>query len=84
LRAVYDQAVAILQESMPADLQLLNQLLTAPDEGTVRQLLKDNRATITPEFVESLKPLENEMRENGRVELADRIKSLRAKMTLMA
>jgi hypothetical protein len=84
LRAVYDQAVAILQESMPADLQLLNQLLTAPDEGTVRQLLKDNRATITPEFVESLKPLENEMRESGRVELADRIKSLRAKMTLMA
>jgi hypothetical protein len=65
-------------------LQLLNQLLTAPDEPTVRQMLKDNRATITPEFVESLKPLEAEMRENGRVELADRIKSLRAQMTLMA
>ena len=84
LRAVYDQAVKILQESMPADLQLLNQLLTAPDESTVRQLLKDNRATITPQFVESLKPLETEMRESGRAELADRIRSLRAQMTLMA
>ena len=84
LRAVYDQAVKILQESMPADLQLLNQLLTAQDESTVRQLLKDNRATITPQFVESLKPLETEMRESGRAELADRIRSLRAQMTLMA
>lgn len=84
LRKVYDEAVKILQESMPADLQLLNQLLTAPDEATMRQMLKDNRATITPEFVESLKPLEAEMRESGRAELADRIKSLRAQMTLMA
>jgi hypothetical protein len=84
LRAVYEQAVKILQESMPADLQLLNTLLTAPDEATVRRLLKENRATITPEFVESLKPLESEMRESGRTELADRIKSLRGQMTLMA
>jgi hypothetical protein len=83
LRQVYDQAVKILQESMPADLQLLNQLLTAPDEAGVRQLLKDNRATITPEFVDSLKPLESEMRESGRAELADRIKRLRGQMTLM-
>jgi hypothetical protein len=69
---------------MPEDLQLLNQLLTAPDEGAVRQLLKENRALVTREFVESLKPLEAEMREGGRPEIADRIKSLRAQMTLMA
>jgi hypothetical protein len=47
-------------------------------------MLKENRATITPEFVESLKPLESEMRESGRTELADRIKKLRGQMTLMA
>jgi hypothetical protein len=83
LRAVYDQAVKILQESMPADLQLLNRLLTAPDESTVRQLIKEHRDLVTREFVDSLKPLETEMRQNGRAELADRIKSLRAQMTLM-
>lgn len=83
LRTVYEQAVKILQESMPEDLQLLNKLLTAPDEATVRQLLKENRAAITPEFIESLKPIEGEMRESGRAELADRIKSLRGQMTLM-
>jgi hypothetical protein len=68
---------------MPPELQLLNQLLTAPDEATMRQLLKENREMITREFVDSLKPIESEMRENGRPELADRIKSLRAQMTLM-
>lgn len=84
LRQVYEQAVNILQESMPDDLRLLNNLLSAPDEAAVRQMLKENRATITPEFIESLKPLESEMRESGRPEIADRIKSLRAQMTLMS
>ncbi len=83
LRKVYEEAVAILQEQMPPELQLLNQLLTAPDEATVRQLIKENRALVTREFVDSLKPIETEMRENGRSELADRIKALRAQMTLM-
>lgn len=83
LRKVYEEAVAILQEQMPPELQLLNQLITAPDEAAVRQLLKDNRSLITRDFVDSLKPIEAEMREGGRPELADRIKALRAQMTLM-
>ncbi len=84
LRAIYEQAVAILQEDMPPDLQLLNKLITAPDEATVRQLLKENRVLLTREFIDALKPIEAEMRENGQAELADRIKSLRAQITLMA
>ena len=83
LRAIYEEAVKILQEDMPADLKLLNQLLTATDEATTRQLLKDNRNLLTREFVEALKPIEAEMRENGQPELADRIKSLRGQITLM-
>jgi hypothetical protein len=84
LRSIYEQAVAILQEGMPADLKLLNQLLSAPDEATTRQLLKDNRNLLTREFIDALKPIETEMRENGQPELADRIKSLRGQITLMA
>jgi hypothetical protein len=83
LRTVYEQALSILQESMPDDLKLLNQLLSAPDETTTRQLLKENRALLTKEFVDALRPIENEMREGGRAEVADRIKSLRAQITLM-
>jgi hypothetical protein len=83
LRQIYEQAVTILQENLPPDLRLLNQLLSAGDEATVRQLLKDNRALLSKEFVDSLKPLEGEMRDAGRAEVADRIKTLRGQITLM-
>jgi hypothetical protein len=83
LRSVYEAAVKILQENMPQDLRLLNQLLSAPDEASTRQLLRENRDLLTQEFLDTLKPLEAEMREGGRPEIADRIKSLRAQITLM-
>jgi hypothetical protein len=83
LRQIYEQAVTILQENLPPDLRLLNQLLSAGDEATVRKLLKENRALLSKEFVDSLKPLETEMRDAGRGEVADRIKTLRGQITLM-
>ncbi|RIK53406.1 MAG: hypothetical protein DCC57_08370, partial [Chloroflexi bacterium] len=83
LRQIYDLALAILQEQMPQDLRLLNDLLNAPDEAAVRQLLKDNRSLLTKEFVDALRPIETEMREAGRGEVADRVKSLRAQVALM-
>jgi hypothetical protein len=84
LRTIYEHAVAILQEDLPPDLKLLNQLLSASDEATTRQLLKENRSLLTREFIDALRPIEAEMRENGQNELADRIKSLRGQITLMA
>lgn len=83
LRTIYEKALAILQENLPDDLRLLNQLISAPDEAALRTLLKENRPKLTREFVESLKPIEEEMRQNDRKEIADRIKSVRAQITLM-
>jgi len=83
LREVYDRALDILQESMPADLRLLNDLLSAPDDAAMRSLLKENQGLITPDFLASLQPLEEEMRNNGRTDVADRIKSLSRQVKLM-
>jgi hypothetical protein len=83
LRQIYEQALALIQDSMPPSVQLLNQLLTAPDDATMRQLLKENRALLDKQFLDALKPLENEMRSNGRADLAERLKSLRAQIALM-
>jgi hypothetical protein len=38
---------------------------------------------LTPEFVESISGLENELRQNGQADLADRLKSLRSQIALM-
>jgi hypothetical protein len=83
LRQIYEHAVGIVQEKLPENLQLLNKLLSAPDEASMRQLLKENRAMLSREYLESLKALETDMRDNEQTELANRIKSIRGQIALM-
>lgn len=83
LRQIYEFAVAVIQDRLPENLRLLNKLLSAPDEATVRQLLKENRDMLSREYLESLKALETDMRDNDQAELANRIKSLRGQIALM-
>jgi len=83
LQQIYEQAMTIVQESMPDEMRLLNQLISAPDKATTNKLLQENRKSLTKEFVETLKELEGQMREGSRPEIADRLKSLRAQITLM-
>ena len=66
LSQVYKQAIEIAQERMPADMRLLNQLLSAPDDATARQLLRDNRSLQTVTLMDNMKALEEDMRKNGR------------------
>ncbi len=80
LARVYEQALTILQEQMPEDMQLLNKLITAPDNAAIRELLRQNRSLVTPEFVASLRVFEEQTRSNEHPELADRIKSIRVKL----
>lgn len=84
LQQVYDAAVGLMREQMPEEMRLLNELMSAPDKATVSTLLNENRAKLTPDFVAAMQSIENELREGGRQELADRLKSLRGQIALMA
>jgi hypothetical protein len=83
LRSLYDKAIAILQERMPPEMRLINQLMMAQDESAVRSLLKENRALLNQEFVGALSNLEQRFRSEGSDEVANRIKSLRGQVSLM-
>lgn len=83
LRTVYEKALAIVEERMPPDLKLLNQLLSAPDEGTMRRLLQENRSLLSREFVDAMKSLEERFRSEGNEPLAGRIKSIRGQAALL-
>ncbi len=83
MRQVYEAALEIVQENMPEDMRLLNDLLSAPDEAAMRRLLRENRELLSKEFMDALRPLETEMRENKRTDIADRLRSLRAQIALM-
>lgn len=83
LQQVYEQALELLREQMPEDVRLLNELIAAPDKATLTQLLKDNRAKFTKEFMASMQEVEGQLRDAGRKEIADRLKSLRSQIALM-
>jgi hypothetical protein len=83
LRKIYDMAINILQEHMPEDMQLLNQLLMAPDEASAYNLLKEKRHLLSKDFVAALQELESRARSDGNQPMADRIKQVRARVTLM-
>ena len=83
LRTIYEKAVAILEERMPPEMKLLNRLLSAPDEGTMRRLLQDNRSELSQEFVSALKTLEDRFSGEGNSALASRVRSIRGQATLL-
>jgi len=83
LRSIYDMAVEILQNKLPPDLRLLNQLVTTKDEGEVRRLLQENRSLLSKEFVEGLRGLEDRFRGEQNTELAGRIKSIRLQAAML-
>jgi hypothetical protein len=83
LRSIYNQAISILEENLPADVRLLNQLLSAPDEASVRSLLKENRHVLDQSFVTALSELEARFHSEGSDEMATRIKKLRGQVSLM-
>ena len=83
LRAVYEAALTILEEKLPPDLRLLNQLVSTKGEGEVRRLLQENRALLSKEFIEGLRGLEDRFRGEQNNELAARIKSIRVQATML-
>ena len=83
LRTIYEKAVAILEEQMPPEMRLLNRLLSAPDEGTMRRLLQDHRSDLSPDFVEAMRGLEERFSREGNSALASRVRSIRGQASLL-
>ncbi len=71
-------AMAILQQTLPPELRLLNALLNARSEEHRRQILERNRRLLTPEFQQWLQQMEARMREEGRAEMAEQIAAIRS------
>jgi len=71
-------AMAILQQTLPPELRLLNALLNARSEEQRRQILERNRRLLTSEFLQWLQQMEARMREEGRAELAEQVAAIRS------
>lgn len=83
LREIYDMALDIVQEGMPPEMRLINDLLNAPDNAAVRKLLEEHRSLLNRQFIDTLRALEEDFRQRGSAEVADRIKTVRGQAALM-
>jgi len=83
---IYDEIMALMEESMPPEVQLINELLRAPYPDGTRALLQEHRTEITPEVIELMGHLADDMvqregPESGQT--AKRLRDIRAQATLL-
>jgi hypothetical protein len=83
LREIYDMALDIVQEGMPPEMRLINDLLNAADKGAIRKLLEENRGLLSRSSSKPSSNLEDDFRQRQGDDVADRLKSIRAQAALM-
>ncbi|MBL8058616.1 MAG: hypothetical protein JNK29_18075, partial [Anaerolineales bacterium] len=66
----------LMEEAAPPEIKLINQLLELPSEADAEAALKAQPEQITQDLVNTLQYLGDNMRQNGRPELAERLDHL--------
>ncbi|HSJ53750.1 MAG TPA: CpXC domain-containing protein [Anaerolineae bacterium] len=84
LRRVGDSLMAIVEESQPPQVLLINHLLTAEYPEGTRALLQENRATVDQEFLELMEMIAQDLAREGRHELAERLEQIRQQAGALA
>jgi len=77
LAMVYDEMMQMVQEGMPPEIQLINELLAALYPDGARELLKENRDALTPEVLGLIDELIQDMSQREDAEAAQTAKRLR-------
>jgi hypothetical protein len=86
MAVIYDEIMALMEEAMPPEVQLINELLRAAYPDGTRTLLKERQAQITPEVLEIMSHLADDMVQRGDpegAETAKRLRDIRAQAMLL-
>lgn len=76
LGAIERLASEVMQESLSPEDRFINQLLQAEKPQDATKLLRQNPANITPAFVKRLNELADQMENDGRKPLGERLRQL--------
>jgi hypothetical protein len=76
LNSLKNHVVSLLEERLPPEMRLLNQLLSAPDLDQRRKLLQDQRPLLSEDFLELLQLILEDLRSQGQKEAAERLEEL--------
>jgi hypothetical protein len=86
LMMIYDEITAVLEEGMPPEMQLVNDLLRAPYPDGTRALLRERQAEVTPEVLDLMDRLAGEAADRegpDGVEIAKRLRDIRSQAMLL-
>lgn len=80
LRSVWETIVGVLEEAMPPQIQLINQLLNAETEQERRRLVTEQAHVVDPEFLELMEAMATDLVERGQPQAAERLRAIRAQV----
>lgn len=76
LQAIHEAALSILQEDLPPELRLVNDLLAAEYPQGTQQLLQERQAEWSAAFPEIVAALADELEAQGRTESVQRLREI--------
>jgi hypothetical protein len=80
LQLLSDKIMQLVQAGAPPEIQFINEILGVENEADLDRLLQENRERLTPELLGLMADIADNMRENERSEVAERLDQLRGKM----
>jgi hypothetical protein len=85
---VYDEVMSLIEAGLPPEVQIINELLRAPYPDGTRALLQEYRAEITPEVLDLMNAMAEDMAQRADdssefANTAKRLKDIRTQAMLM-
>lgn len=77
LNQISDAVAALLEESAPPEIKLINSLMDLESEAEAEAALKQHSAEITPQLLSAMNYIEENLRQSGQEEMAGRLEKLR-------
>jgi hypothetical protein len=83
LEQIGDLLLALIQESQPPEIQLINQLLAAEFPSGTQALLEDNVDQVDDGLLEVMQLVEKDLAANGRATLAQKLAQIQEQAAAM-
>jgi hypothetical protein len=83
LRQVGDLVLELLQESAPPEIRLINQLMQAKYPKGTKKILEKNATQVTPELIEVMDFMTEDLKRGGHNEAAQRLSNIRAQAAMI-
>ncbi|MGF1504411.1 MAG: hypothetical protein ACFB51_04650 [Anaerolineae bacterium] len=77
LKQIRDEVLRLVEQQAPPEIQLINQLLSEQDDNAALDLLASRADAVTPQLIEVMDQLIDQLNAVGNVEAAQRLAMLR-------